>query len=105
MDLAPGTRTNIYTLFRGLIQDFTLPGALIVLWIVGVIAGYAYNQTARGHLTWMPILIAFYAFACDFLTSIFNYNSILFAWVGLTVYIWGICFYQMRPPQREPVSE
>jgi oligosaccharide repeat unit polymerase len=92
-ELAPGVRTNIYTVFRGLIQDFTLPGALLFLWVVGLLAARAYDRTTHGHLAWMPILIAFYAFVCDYITSIFNYNSILLAWIFLTLYIWGICFH------------
>ncbi len=93
-DLASGARSNIYTVFRGLIQDFTLPGTLLFLWMVGGIAAHAHRRTAHGHLAWMPILIAFYAFTGDFLSSIFNYNSILLAWILLGLYIWGIC---LRP--------
>ena len=37
VDLVIGETSNIYTAFRPLIQDFTIPGALAVLALLGVL--------------------------------------------------------------------
>ena len=100
-EVEPGGLSNIYTVFRGLIQDFTAPGALVVLFFMGGVAGRAYHWTRQGRLIWMPILIAFYALAGNVITSIFNYNSILFAWFLLSLYLWGIGLRGSGPALRE----
>ncbi|MBU2622668.1 MAG: oligosaccharide repeat unit polymerase, partial [Proteobacteria bacterium] len=90
IEVEPGASTNIYTTFRGLISDFTLVGSLIFLYVVGIITGWAYYRVGKGALHFMPILIAFYAFATGHGVSIFNYNSILFGWLMVSIYIWRI---------------
>jgi oligosaccharide repeat unit polymerase len=102
-EVEPGGLTNIYTVFRGLIQDFTLSGALVFLFLIGGIAQHAHHRTGQGRLAWMPVLIAFYAFTGDFITSIFNYNSIIFAWLLLALYVWGTCLYRSGFVQRGDV--
>jgi oligosaccharide repeat unit polymerase len=37
-----GTSTNVYTMYRGLIQDFGLPGAALALFVMGWATGRAY---------------------------------------------------------------
>ncbi len=103
-EVESGGLTNIHTVFRGLIQDFTSPGALVFLFLIGGVAGHAHHRTGQGHLVWMPILIGFYAFTGDFITSIFNYNSILFAWLLLIAYFWGICLWRSGIRPRRGVS-
>jgi len=74
--------TNIYTWFRGWIEDFTLPGALLGLWGVGVVAGFAYRRVATGMISWLPLLALYYACILgSYLTNILVYNSIVLAWL------------------------
>lgn len=56
------TSTNVYTVFRGLIEDFSLPGAGIFLFVLGWIAGKAYQMVVSGKLWARAILGAFYQF-------------------------------------------
>lgn len=74
--------SNIYTAFRSLIEDFTLPGAMIIVAITGCVASFAYRRVFAGESAWLPILVLFYAFVLhSFITSFLTYNSLLLAWV------------------------
>ena len=74
--------TNIFTVFRGLIEDFSIPGTLIVGFGVGMLARLAFNRCSYGHFLWMLPLTLYYAFVLySPIISLFNYNSAIMAWV------------------------
>ena len=60
VELIAGETSNIYTGFRPLIEDFSIPGALAVLAILGFVSGAAFRGVARGSTGWIPVLIAGY---------------------------------------------
>jgi oligosaccharide repeat unit polymerase len=73
--------SNVYTAFRGLIEDFSFPGALAICAGLGVVCGYGYGQLRRGRLRWALGLSAFYAcVAWSPLGSLFVYNGLILAW-------------------------
>jgi len=72
--------TNVFTMFRGLVEDFTLPGALLLCGLWGYSSGRAY---ARHSLENGPLLTlaAYYATALfSPLMCVFGFNSTVFAW-------------------------
>ena len=72
--------SNIHTAFRGLIEDFTLPGAAVCCFVVGVLSGWAYRNALLGRESWTLALAAFYAFFFwSPIISIFNYNGPILA--------------------------
>jgi oligosaccharide repeat unit polymerase len=74
--------TNVYTLFRGLIEDFTEIGAMLVAAGIGVLAGWVYRTRFENVFTAMLWLSAFYAaFLFSPLGSFFSYNGAALAWV------------------------
>jgi hypothetical protein len=78
--LASGRETNIYTAFRGLIQDFGLAGAIAATALSGVGSALAYARALRGR----PGSGAALALAYSFLlwtpiVSFFSYNTLLVA--------------------------
>lgn len=78
--LPDGAETNIYSAFRGLIQDFSLPGALMVCAFVGVLSGVSYRNSSLGRFEWTPALGAYYAFICfSPIVSLFTYNGPILA--------------------------
>ena len=80
--LADSVYTNIFTVFRGLIEDFSIPGTLIVGFGVGMLARLAFNRCSYGHFMWMVPLTLYYAFVLySPIISLFNYNSAIMAWV------------------------
>lgn len=75
--LESGITSNIYTAFRGLIDDFSLPGSMFLLVIAGAFAGRAYTQLCSGHLSSMWMLAAYYVYLLwSPIMSAFYYNSV-----------------------------
>lgn len=60
MDLVAGETSNIFTGFRPLIQDFTIPGALTILALLGLVGGVAYRLVAIGRWEAVPVLVGAY---------------------------------------------
>jgi hypothetical protein len=71
-----GFDSNIYTAFRGLVEDFTLAGALAFFALLSFVAGWAWNAVQDGKLEAVLPLAAYLAFVVTSpLTSIFIYNT------------------------------
>jgi oligosaccharide repeat unit polymerase len=80
--LPGGEETNIYTVVRGVIEDFSLPGSVVLAFVLGLISGIVLSRPRRQ--LWLSILFgsAYYAFVlCSPLTSIFTYNGLVLAWL------------------------
>jgi oligosaccharide repeat unit polymerase len=83
-----GAGYNIYTAFRGLIEDFTVPGALIFLALAGSGAQVAYQRVRAGKLRYAGLLAAFYAATLwSFVVDVFVYNTIVLAFLILIGYL------------------
>jgi oligosaccharide repeat unit polymerase len=83
-----GSTYNIYTAFRGLIEDFTVPGALVFLALAGFGAELAYQRVRSGNLRYAGLLAAFYAATLwSFVVDLFVYNSIVLAFLILIGYL------------------
>lgn len=83
--LPGGEETNIYTAIRGLLQDFTLGGAMIVAFSASLISGALLSSFRSASIA---ILFAsgYYAFIlCSPLTSIFTYNGVVLAWLVVAI--------------------
>lgn len=77
VDLVLGETSNIYTAFRPLIQDFTIPGALTVLGLLGFIGGVGFRGVAGGKWSWLPpLLIMYYTTMWSPITWFWIYNSL-----------------------------
>jgi oligosaccharide repeat unit polymerase len=73
--------SNVYTAFRGLIEDFSLPVAIVICAGLGALCGHGYEQLRRGRFRWALGVSAFYAFvAWSPLGSLFVYNGLVLAW-------------------------
>ena len=88
--LAGGEDTNIYTLLRGLIQDFTLPGACLFGVLLGILAGAAARSGgSTSHLRDVLVLAGYYAFIIfSPIISLFTYNGLILAW-GMAALVLG----------------
>lgn len=60
IDLVVGESSNIYTAFRPLIQDFSMPGALAVLGLLGFVGGTGFRLVTSGRWSGAPLLILTY---------------------------------------------
>jgi len=88
--------TNVYTLFRGLIEDFTAFGAALIAAVIGGLAGWVYSAgstSTRGAIFWLS---AFYAtFLFSPLVCLFSFNGAALAWV-----VGGFALTKLKPRPR-----
>lgn len=91
VDLVAGETSNIYTGFRPLIQDFTMPGALAILALLGLVGGIAYRLVALGKWEAVPVLVAAYVtIVWTPITWFWIYNSLTATVVALALIVWVI---------------
>jgi oligosaccharide repeat unit polymerase len=71
--------TNIFTMFRGLIEDFSFPGAFLICGVWGFLSGWAYSKPS---FRCVLVSSAFYAVALfSPLYNVLGFNSSIFAFV------------------------
>jgi oligosaccharide repeat unit polymerase len=77
VDLEGGISSNIYTAFRGLIDDFSFAGSMFLCLFAGALVGRAYSQLCSGRISSLWVLAAYYAFVLfSPIVSVFYYNSV-----------------------------
>ena len=82
------SHTNIFTALRGIIHDYSILGGFIFFLLFGLLSTLAFKQCIKNKILWIIPLSIFYAFTIySPLISIFNYNSIIAAWVILAISI------------------
>jgi len=80
--IANGVSTNIFTAYRGLVSDFSIPGAIFIAFLIGFITQSIFQNADKFKLINTLPISMFYAFTLySPLISIFHYNSILFSWI------------------------
>tara|TARA_Y100000590_G_scaffold346139_1_gene396243 strand:- start:3331 stop:4413 length:1083 start_codon:yes stop_codon:yes gene_type:complete len=78
--------TNIFTAFRGIVSDFSIPGSILIAFIIGFISQSIFQDKSKSNLFNIVPISMFYAFTLySPLISIFHYNSILFSWLILYI--------------------
>jgi oligosaccharide repeat unit polymerase len=78
--------SNIYTAFRGLVEDFTALGAALVCVMAGYASGRAYSRAGRGLIWDVLVLIGFYGFLVwSPIGSLFVYNGPILALIVAAV--------------------
>jgi len=72
--------TNIFGIFRVLIEDFTIFGIYPLLFLAGILSNIIYKSVLNGKILFIPLLVMFYAFTLwSFITNIFAYNTTIIA--------------------------
>lgn len=72
--------SNIFTAFRGMTEDFSFPGAMVFLVLLGFLIGHAYRKARTGNIFWVPLLAGCYAFwLWSPIVSVFTYNGPILA--------------------------
>jgi len=110
IDLISGDTSNIYTAFRPLIQDFTLPGAIAALVLVGFVGGISFRMVAAGNGRAAPLLIGTYAtIFWTPITWFWIYNSLTATMIALGILAFlvrrrGLAFPRLRDSRRSIVG-
>jgi oligosaccharide repeat unit polymerase len=110
IELIGGDTSNIYTAFRPLIEDFTLPGAFVVMALVGIVGGAAFRSVANGSIWGMPFLIGTYAtIVWSPITWFWIYNSLTATLIVIGLLTFAVRKYRVATPRwktlGEPVAE
>ncbi|MBT3676376.1 MAG: oligosaccharide repeat unit polymerase [Candidatus Marinimicrobia bacterium] len=86
VNISNGISTNIFTAFRGLINDFSIAGSICIAFVLGFILQLIFqNRFHQTLIKTIPISM-FYAFTLySPLISIFHYNSIFFSWFVISI--------------------
>jgi hypothetical protein len=74
-----------------LISDFTIPGALVILFLLGLVGGVGFRLVAAG--SWSGVLLLIVAYVTIFWTPVtwfWIYNSLTASVVALGILIWFI---------------
>ena len=91
MPVGNGHYSNIYTLFRGIVEDFSIPGSMLVGIIFGAIGNISFQKCLRSHMQWIAPLSFFYAFTMySPRISLFNYNSPILALILVSIIIFMV---------------
>jgi oligosaccharide repeat unit polymerase len=94
------TSSNVYTLFRFLIEDFGTGGALVWLGVFGVVSTRAFRATLAGTRLALPFLVLSYAVIfTSFSMSLTYYTTVVAAAIGFLAYF-GLLEMWMRSEVR-----
>lgn len=105
VELIAGETSNIYTGFRPLIQDFTMPGAVGILAILGFVGGASYRAVANGNWGALPVLAAAYmTMLWTPITWFWIYNSLTATVVAVGLVVLFIRFWR-RARQTRPLGQ
>jgi oligosaccharide repeat unit polymerase len=74
--------SNIYTLFRFLMDDFGIAGTMICWFALGILCRGIYEKILKHDLVASAVLAGMFTWILfSFITSVFAYNTVLFAWM------------------------
>jgi oligosaccharide repeat unit polymerase len=109
IELITGDTSNIYTAFRPLIQDFTLPGAIAALALTGFVGGVSFRMVANGKVRWVPVLMGTYAtIFWTPITWFWIYNSLTATLIALELIMFIVRRKRSQAPTwnhlRDPIA-
>lgn len=81
--------SNVHTAFRGLIEDYSLIGTYIILFIFGILSKFFYIKIKQCHFLYIAFILPIYSFILwSPVYSIFAYNSLILAHLLLIPFFW-----------------
>ncbi|EMK5111467.1 oligosaccharide repeat unit polymerase [Escherichia coli] len=94
IDIGNERYSNIFTAYRGLIEDFSIAGLYVILLLLGGLLSFIPNYVARrGNIFWAPLtgFIVFFFF-WSYVINPYSYNVIFFA----ALLFWGYFIFFVR---------
>lgn len=83
-----GYKSNVYSVIRGLIMDFTLPGSVLIALLSGGLSNFVYHNVLRRKKWAIGILPLIYSFILwSPVVSIFSYNAITISFLIFFLYV------------------
>ncbi len=96
IDIGSGRISNIFTAYRGLIEDFSMLGLYVALIIVGILLSCIPNIVVARQAKFLAPITSFivFFFFWSYVINPFSYNVILFA--ALMFWVYFIIFVRMK---------
>jgi len=91
VQLTPGvsaSETNIFSMFRHMALDWTLPGSALFLFLISVGASLAYTRVRAGSVACIPFAAMFYWIALRVTDFALRSTVSDVAWVMFALYLW-----------------
>jgi oligosaccharide repeat unit polymerase len=86
--------SNIYTLFRFIIDDFGLIGSFVFFLLFGFASKFFYVNSIKGNWTSAALLSGIFTMLLfSFTCSVFAYNSILISWI---IFVLIVAFFKIK---------
>jgi oligosaccharide repeat unit polymerase len=87
----PASQTNIFSMFRHMALDWTLPGSALFLFLISVGASLAYTRVRAGSIACIPFTAMFYWIALRVTDFALRSTVSDLAWVMFALYLWIAC--------------
>ncbi len=85
------TQTNVFSMFRQMALDWTLPGSAVFLLIMSFLASIAYARVRAGSVACIPFL-ALFDFIALYVTGFALHTTLAdAAWLMFALYVWAVC--------------
>lgn len=90
-DIIQGSCTNVYTSFRGLIEDFGMVGAVLLMFLMGILVACFYTNIKRSYRkqigSQVGMIISLFCIL-DFIVSPFTYTTYILAFLIIAWFVW-----------------
>jgi oligosaccharide repeat unit polymerase len=96
------SKTNIYTIFRFLIEDFTIWGTFVIFFLTGFVAKLSYQiLMSNRNLIFAGVVSLLYTIIFwSFATSIIMYNAIVFAYLVFVLLLFSFQIYLSKKSEQ-----
>jgi oligosaccharide repeat unit polymerase len=95
-----GSESNIFTMFRTLIEDFGMVGGWAGCMAAGAGAGFVHGKCKENRLAWvLPLALCYFLLIFTGLNSPLAYNSVWVGWI-IAALVW--CWPPFRPAALSP---
>ncbi len=85
------TLTNVFSIFRMMALDWTLPGSAVFMLLMSLLASIAYARVRAGSVACIPFVALFYLIAL-YVTGFALHTTVAdAAWLMFAVYLWIAC--------------
>ena len=99
-----GINTNMFTIFKPPIADYTFAGALLLFFLIGIASGWAYRRVRQGRLWPIAVLVTLYANTMVVGGWFFTYNSVSATFFIVGLYLRYAEVLGISSPSRDEIS-
>jgi oligosaccharide repeat unit polymerase len=104
VDISKNNFSNVYTVFRSTIEDFSLGGSFLIFFILGFISTAMYHKIYKNRYYFVMFSMIYFIIFWSFITNPIMYNTLLLSWLINLAYIKYIFRSKKYQIKREVIS-